>query len=67
MPERNGFAPGSGLSNTAPLSENARTIARTRALAQLRQATWEATQWCGLTEIENFVGAVLDEIESDAP
>lgn len=59
--------PGQGPSNTASMSANLRDAARTRALAQLRQATWEATQWCGLTEVELFVGAVLDEVESDAP
>lgn len=40
---------------------------KTRALAQLRQATWEASQYVALTDIERFVAGCLDEVWSDEP
>lgn len=40
---------------------------KTRALAQLRQATWAAAQFVALTDIERFVAGCLDEIRSDEP
>lgn len=40
---------------------------RYRALARLRQATWEATQLFANEQIVEYVQAVLREVESDAP
>lgn len=40
--------------------------AKTHALAQLRQATWEATQYLSPDEVREYVEAVLREVESDA-
>lgn len=40
-------------------------LAKTRDLARLRQATWEATQWLSYDELRGFVDAVLQEIEDD--
>jgi hypothetical protein len=44
-----------------------RERARTRALAQLRQSVWEATQFLSLDEVMQFVHDVLREVESDDP
>ncbi len=41
--------------------------AKTRALAALRQALWEADQFITHVEIREYVGRVLREIESDRP
>lgn len=41
--------------------------AKTRALAALRQATWEATQWLTGDEARRYVDDVLREVESDEP
>lgn len=46
-------------SNTAPLYESLREARKTRALAQLNQAVWEASQWLTLDELEAFVQCVL--------
>lgn len=39
----------------------------TRALAALRQATWEATQFRTVDEVREYVDGVLREVESDEP
>jgi len=44
-----------------------RACAKTRALAGLRQATWEATQFLSYNEVREWVEAVLREVESDEP
>lgn len=41
--------------------------AETSAKAQLRQATWEATQFMTYDEVRAYVAAVLREVESDEP
>jgi hypothetical protein len=38
-----------------------------RAKAELRQATWEATQFMSFDEIRDYVEAVLREVETDEP
>lgn len=40
---------------------------KTKALATLRQATWEATQYLTFSEVHDYVAAVLREVESDEP
>jgi hypothetical protein len=44
-----------------------RRDAETSALVALRQAVWEASQWRRTDQIEEYVGQVLAEIESDEP
>jgi hypothetical protein len=41
--------------------------AKRHTLAQLRQMTWEATQWLSYDEVREFVESVLREVESDEP
>jgi hypothetical protein len=41
--------------------------AKTRALAQLRQATWECSQFMHRNDIADYFAGVLNEIESDEP
>lgn len=51
-----------------PLSQNPDSDqAKTRALARLRQAAWEATQWLDTSEVVAYVDGVMAEVESDAP
>lgn len=41
--------------------------AKRHVLAQLRQMTWEATQWLSYDEVREFVESVLREVKSDEP
>lgn len=41
--------------------------AKRSCLAQLRQMTWEATQWLSRDEVREYVESVLREVESDEP
>jgi hypothetical protein len=49
----------------APLPDKEQ--ARTRALAQLRQSVWDASQFLDSGEIVSYVRAVNTEIEADDP
>ena len=50
-----------------PLNPDEKNNAKTKALAALRQAAWEATQWLDTSEVVNYVDGVMLEVESDAP
>lgn len=41
--------------------------AKTKALATLRQATWDATQFVTYDEVREYVESVLREAECDEP
>lgn len=56
----------SPLQHSAPGEIN-QERARTSALAALRQATWEATQFLTYDEVREYVEGVLREVESDEP
>lgn len=51
----------------AASADREKPMDKTRALARLRQATWEASQFLSLNEVGHYVETVLDEIRSDAP
>lgn len=55
------------VSGSGPIERSPKEPAKTKALADLRQATWEAVQFCTYWEIEDFVTDVLDEIGTDEP
>lgn len=38
-----------------------------KKLAELRQAIWEAHQFCTIEELDNYIQAVLREIQADDP
>lgn len=50
-----------------PKVERDYEAAKTRALARLRQATWEATQYLVFEEVSEYVSDVLNEVASDEP
>ena len=63
---------GSGDVKSAATASQGPTIppdpnAKRRTLAQLRQMTWEATQWLSYDEVREYVESVLREVESDEP
>lgn len=53
--------------SSGPVRQTDPVAAHNRALAALRQATWEATQFITDEAIVAYVQAVLREVESDAP
>ena len=55
-----------GVSSGPPVSID-KAHARLHALAALRQATWEATQFLTYDEVRQYVEGVLREVESDEP
>jgi hypothetical protein len=56
-----------GMTSQGPLVERDPVVDKTRVLARLRQATWEATQFLAYDEVAAYVAGVLREIESDEP
>jgi hypothetical protein len=44
-----------------------REAARARAVAQLRQATWQAVQFLSYDEVREYVAEFLREVETDEP
>lgn len=57
----------SGDVGAGPPVQYDRARAHTAAMAALRQATWEATQFLSDGQILQYVEGVLREVESDQP
>lgn len=53
--------------SSGPLRQSDPVAAHNQALAALRQATWEATQFITDEAIVAYVQGVLREVESDTP
>lgn len=62
-----GLASGSVSAAQGPPQPRDKATAKTRALAALWQATWEASQFLTYDEVREFVNGTIAEIESDEP